>query len=362
MEITVKKIAEISSRRNFFAATFLGVAATLVTKNSANYAFADSIQNTESRKKTLMQCLGGAWPESVSLDAKVEKSEQKDGYQLLRVNYLVEPTERIAAWLLIPDKVNEKNKAPAICLWHQHAGQYDVGKDEPAGVSSPNFGKMHMTGVALAKEGFIVLCPDAAGFGERNNRTIYNSNKILKGRDLEHFLFAKYVTEGKCLAWKNILDMKRAVDFISARPEVLSDRIGCYGHSMGSTHTWQIGPWEPRIKALVGNCCMPTYAAMERTNLIHCFPNYVPGWKMHGDIPDIVSLIAPKPLHLNFGETDSGSPIEEVKSAMPIIKKAYESMNAGNNFSWFIEEKTGHILSDEMWKRTKAHFAKHLKI
>lgn len=361
MKIKSRKVDEISSRRNFFASSVLGTATAFFIKNSASDALADTLQNPEARKKILQQCLGGPWPISGPLEAKIEKSEQKDRHRLLRISYLVEPQERIAAWLLIPDKVNERNKAPAICLWHQHAGQYDVGKDEPAGVR-PNLGKMHMTGLALAHEGFVVLCPDAAGFGERNNRTVANSNKILKGRDLEHFLFAKYVTEGKSLAWKNILDMKRAVDLLSSRPEVLTDRIGCYGHSMGSTHTWQVGPWEPRIKALVGNCCMPTYGAMERTNLIHCFPNYVPGWKTHGDIPDIVSLIAPTPLHLNFGETDSGSPIEEVKAAMPIIKKAYDSMNAGNNFTWFIEEKVGHVLSDEMWKRTKAHFAKHLQI
>ena len=36
--------------------------------------------------------------------------------------------------------------------------------------------------------------------------------------------------------------------------EVVKDRIGCYGPSMGSTHTWLVGPWEPRLKCLVGNC------------------------------------------------------------------------------------------------------------
>ena len=353
-------VSPIPSRRTFLADSALIAGSAFFLENTGVSAMASPLENQEARKKLLQQCLGGPWPEGTPLDAKVEKTEQKDGYQLIRVNYLVEPTERIAAWLLIPDKVDAKNKAPGICLWHQHAGQYDVGKDEPAGVRSPNFAKMHMTGVALAKEGYVVLCPDAAGFGERNSRIIPGTKKVLKGGELERFLFGKYVTEGKSLAWKNILDMKRAVDYITSRPEVVAQKLGCYGHSMGSTHTWQIGPWEPRLKALVGNCCMPTYQAMERTNLLHCFPNYVPGWKVHGDIPDIVSLIAPKPLHLNFGETDDGSPIEEVKAAMPLIKKAYETMNAGDNFSWFIEEKTGHVLSDEMWKRTKAHFAKHL--
>ena len=46
-----------------------------------------------------------------------------------------------------------------------------------------------------------------AGFGERQVGK-------QKGGSLERFLFLKYVVAGKCLAWKNILDMRRAVDYL----------------------------------------------------------------------------------------------------------------------------------------------------
>ena len=40
---------------------------------------------------------------------------------------------------------------------------YGNGKYEPAGLrGSP----MHQTGVALARLGYVVLCPDALGFGD----------------------------------------------------------------------------------------------------------------------------------------------------------------------------------------------------
>jgi dienelactone hydrolase len=308
----------------------------------------------------LLQCLGGEWPAGGPLDVRTERSEPKEGYRLERITYLVEPQERIAAYLLIPDGADAKHPAPGICVWHQHAGQYEVGKDEPAGVHAPNFGTMHMTGVALAREGYVVLCPDAAGFGERN-RPPPGGRPDTVGGNLERHLFSLYVVAGQCLAWKNILDMRRAVDLLAGRPEVRADRLGCYGHSMGSTHTWLVGPWEPRIRALVGNCCMPTYAAMERTGLVHCFPNYVPGWRAIGDIPDIVGLIAPRALHLNFGETDDGSPIREVREAMPRIRAAYAAAGAEDRFSFFIEEGVGHELSAEMWRLTREHFARHLR-
>ncbi|HEY3321021.1 MAG TPA: dienelactone hydrolase family protein [Planctomycetota bacterium] len=350
---TVKKTC---SRRKFLAAAgasmLAGVAARAEEKPGEREIRGDSY------KAKLLACLGGEWPDYGPLEANVESVTEKDGYRLERVTYLVEPKERVAAYLLVPTGTeagatgaSKDKKAAGICVWHQHNGAYAIGKDEPAGLK---LGPMHHTGVALAKEGYVVFCPDAAGFGERNKRGGLN------GRNLEHYLFAMHVVEGNCLAWKNISDMRRAVDYLCSRPEVDASRIGCYGHSMGSTHTWQVGPWEPRIKALVANCCMPTYAAMERTDLIHCFPNYVPGWRKHGDIPDIVGMIAPRALHLNFGETDGGSPIEEVKSGVEIIKRAYAAKKAEDKFTHYIEAGSGHILSDEMWKRAKEHFAKYL--
>ncbi|MCF8335449.1 MAG: hypothetical protein K9H65_02495, partial [Bacteroidales bacterium] len=46
---------------------------------------------------------------------------------------------------------------------------------------------------------------------------------------------------------------------------------------------------------------------IEAKHLLHCFPNFVPEWKKYGDTPEIASLIAPRTLHLNFGEADNGS-------------------------------------------------------
>jgi dienelactone hydrolase len=300
-------------------------------------------------RERLLQGLGGPWPDQGQLNPKTLTSEQCDGFVRHKVSYRTADDETIPAYLLVPD--GSAKRRPAVCVWHQHNGAWHLGKVEPAGLAGSS---MHHTGVALVKEGYVVLCPDAACFGERQDSK-------LKGGDFERFLFLKYVVAGKCLAWKNILDMKRAVDFFCQRPEVDPERIGCYGHSMGSTFTWLVGPWEPRIKCLVGNCCLPTYAAIHRTKILHCFPNFIPGIHAFGDTPDIAALIAPRPLLLNFGETDSGSPTEEVRAGVETIRRAYEAVHAEKNFQAFIEPGVGHVLSDEMWRRTKEWFARHLK-
>jgi dienelactone hydrolase len=351
---------ETFGRRGFLAGSAAG-AALLCEMVVAGEGGEQPIERQESqrgfsmtdqqRKDKLLECLGGTWPEPCPLNPQVLETTLCDGYRMETLTYQAEPDDPIPAILLIPDGVDAQRPAPAVAVWHQHNGQWHLGKSEPAGLAGD---PMHHTGVALVREGYVVLCPDALCFEQRQH-------EALRGGNFERFEFLRYVVAGKCMAWKNILDMRRAIDYLCSRPEVRSDRIGCYGHSMGSTHTWLVGPWEPRLKCLVGNCCLPTYAAIHRTHLLHCFPNFIPGWFQYGDTPDIAALIVPRALHLNFGELDGGSPIQEVREGIERIARAYADAGAADQFSHYIEAGAGHVLSDEMWRRTRDSFARHLR-
>ena len=348
-----------SNRRQFLrnsttiglGATGLGISSTTRSAESESIVSLTNADPPQDKKQTLMQCLGGDWPKPCDLKPTVTKTQQMDGYRLEWLSYEVEEGDRVPAIALIPNTL-KNSAAPAIVIWHQHNGQWHLGKSEPAGLAG---NPMHHTGLALVKLGYVVLCPDALCFEERQD-----SQQKLKGGAFERFEFLRYVVAGKSMAWKNILDMRRAVDYLVSRAEVKADSIGCYGHSMGSTHTWLLGPWEPRLRALVGNCCLPTYEGIHRTKLLHCFPNSIPGVHVHGDTPDIAGLIAPRAFHLNLGEKDRGSPIKEAREGVKTIASAYSKAGVPDNFSSFIEPDTGHVLSDKMWKKTRNFFAKHL--
>lgn len=337
------------SRRGFLATAGGGIAATALATAPDVQAQA-ALSQTDFRQK-LLECLGGPWPEPCPLKPKVTDTVQRDGFRIESLSYEVEFEDRVHALLLIPDGINTNHPAPGIAVWHQHNGEWHLGKSEPAGLAG---NPMHHTGAALAKEGYVVICPDALCFEQRQDQ------KLQKG-DFERFEFLRYVVNGKCMAWKNILDMRRAIDYLASRPEVISDKLGCYGHSMGSIHTWLVGPWEPRLKALVGNCCLPTYRAIHRTRILHCFPTFVPGILPHADTPDIAALTAPRALHLNLGAFDSGSPIEDARSGCERIAAVYKAMNAAEQFSYFIEPETGHVLSEAMWQQAKMFFQRHLR-
>ncbi|GAA6616127.1 dienelactone hydrolase family protein [Scytonema sp. NUACC26] len=210
------------------------------------------MRDSEDFRENLFSCLGGNWPEPCPLDPVLEDSIARHGYRIEKVTYQVEPGERVPAYVLIPDGVTPKLPAPGIAVWHQHNNIWTIGKSEPAGLIGDS---AHFTGVALAREGYVVLCPDALCFEERQD-------SILRGGDFERFVFLRYLVNGKSLAWKYILDMRRAIDYLCSRSDVNADAIGCYGHSLRSISTWLVGPWEPRLKCLVGNCSLPTYSAI----------------------------------------------------------------------------------------------------
>jgi dienelactone hydrolase len=312
------------------------------------------VLSTDELHVQYQNCLGGPFPETGPLLTEFRETIQKDGYRIESLTYDAQPGERIPALLLVPDHVTSAHPAPGIAVWHQHNGEYHLGKSEPAGLAG---NPMHHTAVALVHEGYVVLCPDALCFEGRQDPT-----GKLKGGNYERFEFLRQIVRGRSMAWVNVLDMKRGIDLLSERPEVLKDRLGCYGHSMGSTHSWLAGPLEPRLKCIVGNCCLPTYEAIEEEHLLHCFPNFVPGWKKNGDTPEIASLIAPRALHLNFGENDSGSPIESVRRGLKRIADVYQKAGVPEKFTYYIEPGTGHVLSEAMWQHTKECFAKHLKL
>ena len=351
----------INNRRTFLKSQIilaLGASVTGIAVSEAHsspaHPVSPDILTPDSQLARYQKCLGGPFPDLAPINPQVREIIQKDGYRIESLTYEAQPGDIIPALLLVPDHITAENPAPGIAVWHQHNGQYFLGKSEPAGLAG---NPMHHTGVALVREGYVVLCPDALCFGERQDPT----GKLKDGAH-ERFEFLREVVRGRSLAWRNILEMKRAIDLLCLRPEVKQDRLGCYGHSMGSTHSWLVGPLESRLKCLVGNCCLPTYEAIEEEHLLHCFPNFVPGWKLYGDTPEIAAMIAPRALHLNFGEKDTGSPIESVRRGIKRIAEVYRKLGVPDNFTYFIEPDTGHVLTETMWNQVKKRFEQHLKI
>lgn len=288
-------------------------------------------------KSQLLAALGGPWPTACPLQLTWLSSVDCKGYTRHKISYYVASEESVHAFILQPHHPIA-SPGPAIAVWHQHNGEHAIGKSEPAGLAG---NPMHFTGEALAQRGYTVFCPDSIGFEDRQHDR-------LKGFDYEYHLFSSYLLQGKSLLWKNILDMKRAIDCLAAIDWVDASRIGCYGHSLGATQSWNLAPFEPRLKCIVANACLASCAAMIHEGVNHSPSNLIPGLYELGDVEHVIALIAPRALHFNLGGRDPGSPINYAAKALAAVKAQYEQHNAAHQFSAYIQQDAGHDLTPEM--------------
>lgn len=80
------------------------------------------------------------------------------------------------------------------------------------------------------------------------------------------------------------------------RPEVDASRIGFIGHSYGGRMGLWAPAWDRRIMVSVSNCgCVNYKNSLRRESGVQA-EFCVPGIMQHGDIEDIVRLVAPRAL------------------------------------------------------------------
>jgi dienelactone hydrolase len=245
-----------------------------------------------------------------------------------KVTYAVEPGERVPAYLFIP-KAGHPPYAAVLCH-HQHAGQFAVGKDGPAGLgSTPD---QHYA-LELARRGYMTIAPDALCFGERRDAA-----GKLEGAAYERFEALHRLTEGRTLQGKYVWDARRAIDYLQSRPEVDRSRIGMIGHSLGGQETLFTTALDTRIRAAVSSCGFASLRTIERDRILHNFALFVPGLAEHGDYGAVLALVAPRPFLVAARTTDPIFPRDGIEETVAAARRVYAARGAADRLGTFYEE------------------------
>jgi len=191
----------------------------------------------------------------------------------------------------------------------------------------------------MAQAGFVAVAPDWRSFGER----IAYSNPY-PGRDICNVHFLQHLILGRSLLGANIFDGMRVVDFLLTREEVDPDRIGCMGLSFGGTMTTYLALLDDRIKAADIICYATTteHYAVSRPNF--CGSQLVPYLYRYADVPDVIAAIAPKPLLIESGASDTCFWIHSALKAHETVQKAYKVSGQPENL-WIEVFPGGHGFS-----------------
>ncbi|NBX47134.1 MAG: hypothetical protein EBT22_08085 [Chloroflexi bacterium] len=161
-------------------------------------------------------------------------------------------------------------------------------------------------GARFARRGYVVITPDALGFGER-----------VADRGAQHHQAMGRVVEylGYTHTGLRLLDDIRALSILSAWPGVDASRIGVVGLSEGGKRTMFLSAFDERVRtAVVSGYFTTIRQEVEVWNRLGGWDlcNTLPGLLRVADLPEIVALIAPRPLLIQNGRGDPLYTLEAV--------------------------------------------------
>jgi dienelactone hydrolase len=287
----------------------------------------------------------GPFPKRVPLRPTVGATIDEGVYARARVTYMVEPGERVPAWLLTPRGAAPPGGWPALLAVHQHAGQYDLGKAEPAGLAGD---PMYGYGLELCRRGYVVLCPDLLCFEERRPaRVTRSTRRMLEGAENERFEFTKRLLIGSCLQTKYLHDLTCAVDLLMSLPSVNRERLGVIGHSLGGLQALWLAWYDARITTAVSSCGFGLLRTLVRDGINHGFATYVPGLLNVCDLDMVAAGVAPRAFLLTAGDSDHLFPIDGVRAVVAAARRQYAEAGAPERFEAILFP-AGHSFPDEV--------------
>jgi dienelactone hydrolase len=125
-----------------------------------------------------------------------------------------------------------------------------------------------------------------------------------------------------------VLEARRLVDWLRARPDLDGERLGAMGISGGGALCLLHAALDQRVRAAV----ISGYLCDWRASIFavhHCTCNYVPGLARFGGISDLAGLVAPRPLLAEAGERDPLFPLAGVRRSAARLRAIYARSGAG---------------------------------
>lgn len=334
--------------------------------SSRKYAF-DASDTSEFKewknvvKTVLADITGLDRMKKCDMSPRILNSEKLDGFTRTKLLIQTEKEVWMPFYEMIPDDIKDGEKRPCIIAPHGHQS---CGKHAVAGRSDIPSVKMAIDkfnydyGVQLVKEGYIVLCPDARGSGERREW-------MTQGDEDEKMLACSCtdlnnaaISIGQSLMGMFVWDLMRLTDYASDMVCIDSSRIGCCGFSGGGNQAIWFTAMDDRIKCSVISGFFHGYRdTLLRSSRCGC--NFIPHLWETVDMGDLGAMAAPRPILVENGRDDQGNGergIEGAEEQIEIVRRAYRLFSKEEVLERFIFEG-GHIWNGE---RTVAFLKKWL--
>jgi dienelactone hydrolase len=227
-------------------------------------------------------------------------------------------------YLLTPNKKAERKRGGVVALHGHGKFGYDpvAGRDDVPGVADAVKSAHYDYGRQLVRRGYVVAVPCLTPFGRR----LGDADSYQK-QDACGVTFLRLQLLGKLLIAENLRDSLWALEALARHDQVDARRLGCVGLSYGGRMTMLTAALEPRIRVAVVSGALNVM--QERVGKLYtCGAQVIPGLLKYGDVPEIGSLIAPRPCVWEVGSRDSLIAPKWADEALTRMRRAYKALGA----------------------------------
>lgn len=305
----------------------------------------EEYQEWKKKVRTILsELLGLQYMENCPLKPVLEERvEIEEGIIREKLRIQVEPEVWMPVYILIPPaREGKKLKCVLAPPGHMGGGKYAVaGLSEIPVIADQIRVFNYAYGLQLAKLGYVALCNDNRGFGERREAALQGDEEGQFINSTCNELARMAQPLGETVIGMCVWDLMRLIDYIKERDEWDTEQIGCLGFSGGGMQTLWLSALDDRISYAVISGYFYGYKDSLLTLNGNCSCNYVPGLWNHVDMGDIGALLAPRPVMIQSCREDhlnGARGLENVYEQMEIMRQAYRLFDAEDRIFHDIEE------------------------
>jgi dienelactone hydrolase len=302
----------------------------------------------------------------VPLAVQVEKLPGTNGLVQFHFSFASDAEQRVPGVLL--ESASSHGRRPVVIALHGTGGS-----------------KQNMLSLCrkLAAAGFIAVAIDGRCHGERKSgkgQTDYDDAIVRAWRG----------SGGHPFYYDTVWDVMRLVDYLQTRDDVDPARIGLIGISKGGIETYLAAAADQRIAAAVPCIGVESFrwaldnndwqgrigtvqnafdtiakendvTRPEAAFVKKFYDRVVPGIYSEFDGPEMLTLIAPRPLLVINSDSDNHTPLPGVLECASAAQKVYRADKAEDHFAVIIQKNTGHQVKPESEAAAIEWFVKWLK-
>jgi dienelactone hydrolase len=274
----------------------------------------------EEYRRQLLEMIG-LWPipERTDLKPVITGRLDHEEFTVEKLQFQALPHLYVTANLFVPK--NLTNPAPTILY---ECGHWRLVTN---GISYGNKAAYQADGAWYARNGYVCLVTDTLLAGE-----IQGIHTGTRDRGLWWWNSRGYTPAG-VEAWFGM----RALDYLSTRPEVDTNRFGITGHSGGGAYSWMITALDDRIKVAAPLAGMADAQSHILDGVIdsHCDCNFFVNY-YRWDFPQVAALVAPRPLLLGGTDNDRLFNLANTERIHDKLRRVYQLYKATNKLGLVI--------------------------